>query len=344
MQLTPKQFDLLFYFVENAGRVAKKSDLLDAIWTDTYIEETTLARNVSWLRKTLAKCADGELFIETVPKLGYRFTAEVSRAADDENAFIIEEQTVQRIRGEEIIEFDDAFAEKSSEEHWRKTEERELPEISPSPRLRFSAFPFLIISFALIALAGIGFIVYQNYSKDRVQKAIVASRVIPFTGAPGNENSPAFSPDGRQLAYSWNGGAGENADIYIKLVDAGAPVRLTATEANEHYPAFSPDGKRIAFVRGKYGEPGEIIIIPALGGMERSVAQLFSGNYSISFAPDGKHIAAVDTENSKEGGQFAVYLINVETGERRRVTAPAEFLGETTPRFSPDGSLIVFNQ
>ena len=60
---------MLFYFVENAERTAKKGELLDAIWTDTYVEETTLARNVSWLRKTPAECADGKLFIETVPKL-----------------------------------------------------------------------------------------------------------------------------------------------------------------------------------------------------------------------------------------------------------------------------------
>ncbi len=54
VSLTPKEFDLLFYLVEHAGRVAKKNELLDAVWTDTYVEETTLARNVSWLRRKLA--------------------------------------------------------------------------------------------------------------------------------------------------------------------------------------------------------------------------------------------------------------------------------------------------
>ena len=332
MPLTPKQFDLLFYFVENAGRAAKKGELLDAIWNDTYIEETTLARNVSWLRKKLGEFAGSEALIETVPKIGYRFTAEVIRS--DENALIIEEQTVQRIRGEETIEFEDAFAKNSGE--------TELSKISSSPGRAFAFSRHLLAAVVLIAFIGGGFIIYQNYSKDKGAKAVVASHVKPFSGAPGYENSPAFSPDGRQLAYSWNGGEGENSDIYIKLVGAGAPVRLTETEANEHYPTFSPDGNQIAFIRGKYGVPGELIIIPALGGMERPVARLFSGNYSISFSPDGKHIAAIDTENSTEGGQFAVYLINIETGERRRVTAPAEFLGETTPRFSPDGENLAF--
>ena len=342
VQLTPKQFDLLFYFVENSGRVAKKSELLDAVWADTYIEETTLARNVSWLRKKLAECADGEPFIETVPKFGYRFTAEVTHSADEENTIIIEEQTVRRIRGEETIEFDDSFALNSEEREKERKRERELSKIPPSPFLPFSLSPLLLAAVTLIAVIGGGFIVYQSYSKNQTSKAVVVSRVIPFSGAAGYENSPAFSPDGRQLAYSWNGGEGANADIYVKLVGAGAPLQLTKTEANEHYPTFSPDGNHIAFIRGKYGEAGDLIIIPALGGLERPVARLFSGNYSISFSPDGQDIAVIDTEDSKEGGQHAVYLINIETGERRRVTAPAEFLSETTPRFSPDGASLAF--
>ena len=165
---------------------------------------------------------------------------------------------------------------------------------------------------------------------------------MPFSGTSGYENSPAFSPDGKQIAYSWNGGEGIESDIYVKLIGVGKPLQLTETDVNEHYPTFSPDGKHIAFIRGKYGEPGEVIIIPSLGGSERRIARLFSGNYSISYSPDGQHIAVIDTENSTEGGQHAVYVINIETGGRRRVTAPAEFLGETTPRFSPDGQSIAF--
>lgn len=181
------------------------------------------------------------------------------------------------------------------------------PNASASPRRRISVSPFLLVAFGLVALAGIGFIVYQNYFETNATKAIVASRVVPFTGAPGYENTPAFSPDGKQFAYSWNGGEGSESDIYVKLVSAGESLQLTETKANEHYPTFSPDGSHIAFVRGKYGEPGEVILIPSLGGTGRRVARLFSGNYSISFSPDGQHIAVIDTEDSTEGGQFAVY-------------------------------------
>lgn len=168
ISLTPKQFDLLFYFVENAGRTAKKSELLGAVWADTYVEETTLARNVSWLRKLLEDGAGGERIIETIPKLGYRFTAEVTRSDNDENALIVEEQTVQYFRGEESISIDDAFAERRGEEERGRRPERENtnllpPNISSSP---FSYSRFLLAAIALVALAGSGFFLYWNKKKS----------------------------------------------------------------------------------------------------------------------------------------------------------------------------------
>ncbi|MBX7170891.1 MAG: transcriptional regulator [Pyrinomonadaceae bacterium] len=162
IQLTPKQFDLLFYFVENAGHVAKKNELLDAVWADTYIEENTLARNISWLRQLLGDGADGEPIIETVPKLGYRFTAEVTRP--NENLLIVEEETVQYTRGEEIITINDDFGERRGEWEKRRKGERKInsfPQllISPSPRL------FLIV-FGIIALVGGGYFLYRNKEKS----------------------------------------------------------------------------------------------------------------------------------------------------------------------------------
>lgn len=100
--LKPKQFDLLLFFVENAGRTTKKDELLEAVWPGTYVEENTLARNVSWLRKLIGTDGSGKQLIETVPKIGYRFTPEV-READENNLLIVEEQTVHYFRGEETI-------------------------------------------------------------------------------------------------------------------------------------------------------------------------------------------------------------------------------------------------
>jgi DNA-binding winged helix-turn-helix (wHTH) protein len=131
--------------------VAKKSELLDAVWIDTYIEETTLARNVSWLRKKLGEFEDGELLIETVPKLGYRFTPEVTRSADDENALIVEEQSIHHIRGEEIITFNDAELTKTKETKSAKS-------------FAISVLPILLVVLGLVV--GGGFFLYSSKQKS----------------------------------------------------------------------------------------------------------------------------------------------------------------------------------
>ena len=56
-------------------------------------------------------------------------------------------------------------------------------------------------------------------------------RIIPVTSYHGSEVSPALSPDGKQVAFSWNGEKEDNYDIYVKLADAGDPLRLTTNAA-----------------------------------------------------------------------------------------------------------------
>src|SRR5262250_1549360 len=73
--LQPKVFDLLLVLVERHGRLLEKDELMNAVWPDTVVEEVNLANNISILRKTLSE--NGERFIETAPKRGYRFVASV---------------------------------------------------------------------------------------------------------------------------------------------------------------------------------------------------------------------------------------------------------------------------
>lgn len=86
ISLQPKVFDLLLVLVEHHGHLLGKDELLRTIWPDTIVEEANLANNISILRKTLGE--NGQPFIETVPKHGYRFVAEVREviAQDEELA------------------------------------------------------------------------------------------------------------------------------------------------------------------------------------------------------------------------------------------------------------------
>jgi DNA-binding winged helix-turn-helix (wHTH) protein/TolB-like protein/Tfp pilus assembly protein PilF len=77
VEITPKVFDLLVLLVEHRGRLLEKGQLLDALWPDSHVEESNLSVNVSALRKALGEGPDQRLFVETVPKRGYRFVAEV---------------------------------------------------------------------------------------------------------------------------------------------------------------------------------------------------------------------------------------------------------------------------
>lgn len=72
-----KVFDTLRVLVENAGRLMTKQELLDAVWPETAVEENNLNHNVSVLRKALGERATGQQYIETVPRVGYRFIADV---------------------------------------------------------------------------------------------------------------------------------------------------------------------------------------------------------------------------------------------------------------------------
>lgn len=107
VQLTPKAFDTLLCLVENSGRVLGREELMAQVWPDSFVEENNLAQNISTLRKVLG--LDGAKFIETVPKRGYRFVADVKEALGDEGDLIVRERTRARVVIEEETSQDEAL-------------------------------------------------------------------------------------------------------------------------------------------------------------------------------------------------------------------------------------------
>lgn len=81
--LTPKAFDMLLTLVENSGRLLGKQELMQRLWPDSFVEEGSLAQNVSLLRRVLGENPEGQKFIETVPRRGYRFIGSVRGGFDD---------------------------------------------------------------------------------------------------------------------------------------------------------------------------------------------------------------------------------------------------------------------
>lgn len=77
VQLSPKVFETLAFLVENRGHVLDKDELIKRLWPDTFVEESSLAQNIFQLRRALNGGGSSRKYIETVPKRGYRFSADV---------------------------------------------------------------------------------------------------------------------------------------------------------------------------------------------------------------------------------------------------------------------------
>src|ERR1700693_5240811 len=75
--LTPKALETLLMLVESNGHILEKDEILQHVWPDTFVEEGTLAQNISTLRKALGEGSNGHTYIETIPRRGYRFVAPV---------------------------------------------------------------------------------------------------------------------------------------------------------------------------------------------------------------------------------------------------------------------------
>jgi DNA-binding winged helix-turn-helix (wHTH) protein/TolB-like protein len=95
--LPPKVFDTLIVLVENSGHLVTKDELMSRLWPDSFVEEGTITRNISDLRKALGEATGGQSYIETVPRHGYRFVAPVRGSDDDASTLIVEKLTRSRV-------------------------------------------------------------------------------------------------------------------------------------------------------------------------------------------------------------------------------------------------------
>ncbi len=196
---------------------------------------------------------------------------------------------------------------------------------------------------ALAAVAVLAVAVGLAWRFTAQRAAVRPMKVVPLTTYPGDEITPAFSPDGKQVAFSWNGPKEDNYDIYVSLVGTSTPVRLTTDAAPDRCPVWSPDGRWIAFVRSS--ATPSIMLMPALGGPERSLAETipdpFGLTCGIDWSPDGRYIAFPAASPPEAPSQLV--LLSPDTGERRLMSSSrSSALGDVMPRFSPDGKTLAF--
>jgi Tol biopolymer transport system component/DNA-binding winged helix-turn-helix (wHTH) protein len=190
-----------------------------------------------------------------------------------------------------------------------------------------------IVGVAACALA-IGFIYLKFQPITKLEENFNSLVAIPFTTLKGREAMPAFSPDGSQVVFAWDGGNSDQFDLYVKVVGAENISRLTHKPSEWLAPAWSPDGRTIAFARKSIKDSG-IFEISAIGGPERKLASaLFSyaEHMSLSWSNDGRSLTYADGD--------VVVKLDRDSGEQRKLTKLAE--GVWSPVFSPDSTRIAF--
>ncbi len=302
--LTPKAFDLLLALVERHGRLVEKEELFQSVWPDTMVEESNLSSNIALIRKALGDGTNGERYIETVPKRGYRFVASVQEISPAAN------------------------------EH--------APAATPvevaAPRRRLQ--PLLWVTLVLSLLI-VGYFVTARWFAARVSNVVPLTTATPFTTLPGSEQEPAFAPDGNSIAFTWDGEQGDNTDIYVKQIGNESMLRLTTDPAIEHWPRWSPDGRHIAFIRrgGLYLIPS----LGGAERKITTLDTLYPTDWasSISWTPDGEWLAVMDRSSPTE--PFGIWLVARETGEKRKLTTPPAITdSDRFPAISPDGKTLVF--
>ncbi|MCI0603024.1 serine/threonine-protein kinase [bacterium] len=214
------------------------------------------------------------------------------------------------------------------------------------PRKRLSSRKFVPVILMIAAL--FAFLLWQPWKKET---AVGPLRVQAITTLPGVEQYPSLSPDGKQVVFAWTGSKQDNQDIYVQMIGQGSPLRLTTDLRYDYNPVWSPDGRWIAFLRS---EPSattgarnrELRLIAPLGGPERKLSDITSQDFDrnstyLAWTPESK--AVIVTDSQGEGRPDALFVISIETGEKKRLTNPqSPVLADTSPAVSPDGRSLVF--
>jgi DNA-binding winged helix-turn-helix (wHTH) protein/TolB-like protein/Tfp pilus assembly protein PilF len=186
--LTPKAFEMLLVLLESSGHVLTKEDLMKRVWPDSFVEEANLSHNIYKLREALGEGSDGEKYIETLPRRGYRFVAKVTEVQGERDDLIIEEQSRAHI----VVEEDDA-PEKIIETQIAPAEQRlALPAHAERPALRKQ----LIAIGGCVGLIGLVFAViyfFNGRESPAVSGAPLRSiAVLPFKPLVANDRDESL--------------------------------------------------------------------------------------------------------------------------------------------------------
>src|SRR5437764_1740842 len=115
VSLSPKAVEALFVLVRNPGKPLEREALMQAVWADSFVEDANLTVAISHLRKALGQNGEPAEYIETVPRVGYRFVADVREVREEPAPLIVEKRTLSRTIIEEELIHDEPRAKEKTE-------------------------------------------------------------------------------------------------------------------------------------------------------------------------------------------------------------------------------------
>ncbi len=219
--LTPKAFSMLQYIVDRAGQLVTQKDLLDGLWDETFVQPEVLKSHIMDIRAALGDDAKSPLFIETQPRRGYRFIADVRESP---------EPAIVPANGAPAVE---------------GVPERVKPH-APPMRRRWLVW---IAAGILLAASSAGLAL-----RWRDRAPIATAPIVQFEiFAPEHVLAPvgarfAVSPDGKRLVF-WGRGQDGIAQLWLRNLDSLETRVLPGSQTNDTRlpPIWSPDSRFVAF-------------------------------------------------------------------------------------------------
>jgi len=315
LRLPGQSFQILEMLLKRPAQLVTRQELQKALWpSDTYVDfDHGVNAAVNRLREALGDLANDPRFIETVPRRGYRFIGTICSGQSGYSG-------ARDLSSPSLL-----------------SEDQDTP-VTPRRTWKKIAAWSLLSGFCILAGA-------VAYPKWWYHPALQSFTPVPFTALPGVEISPAFSPDGSQIAFGWTGDtASDNKgfDLYVKAIGSEKVLRLTNRPSDWVSPTWSPDGGQIAFHRMSKTDTG-VYVVPAKGGPERKLRSTHASTAfgaTISWSPDGKSIAFADSPTAE--GQPRLELLSMQTLESTQIQHDENCRDEILPNFSHDGKQLTY--
>lgn len=342
VRIAPQPLRALLLFVQRAGHVVTRDELRELNWGQEVVVDFDLGLNrcIHRVRAALLDDADAPRYLETIPRTGYRFIAPV-RVVLAEDAPAVPKADAPTLNSVAVSPNPVLPDQPRALESARDVD---LPARQNSPAAIRKPVVWWAAMIGISAVLLFCIALYVRLHRHGIVRA--AFTPTPLANESGMESNPSFSPDGQQIAFSWNGEKQDNFDIYLKMVGSPALVQLTHDKDVDFSPAWSPDGRSIAFCRGKLQGSSAIWITSPLGGPERKVTELrapaAAGYRALAWTPDNRALIYPDRTTTERTG--ALFVIDLQTGSRRQLIFPPPDSEDIYPAVAPDGHALAFTR